>query len=786
MIKWMIASSCLILMILVIRQIFRRKISARLQYALWFFVAVRLLIPVNIGNSVLSIENFINQLTTQRQENQIDGNIEASEYVSNAFDPIKVYESIEEVNISENTSVSLNEISGLSIAEKAFKFDVFEILFGVWVLGAVVVATIFIISNIVFGQRLKTQRTRLNNANEKLPIYVSSEVETPCLFGLIQPGIYVTNQVIEDENILRHAVMHEVTHYEQGDLVWAVIRCLCLSLHWYNPLVWWAAKLSQQDAEIACDEATIRKLGEEERAAYGKTLIQLTCEKRHDLLVSATTMTTDKKSIKNRIQRIAKKPKLSFATFFAVLMVCCVGVGCTFTGAENKIEPIESEIISEKIENEMNILEEQIEDSVSNAEKIIAKVNEKTGSEYKDANLLYVDHAEVGWDYYSDNPWSSDAERDELAQAALKELYLLTGYNVTECTYTTDGRSRFIFGKDADYIRKCIAFYSRDFGFTLCGDSVPYQGYMNARKFHYSDVQQLITPLKDESLELEGGLSKWYLEHSGVYQGEKIIGHEEINQDDTVYVHTKLLFEGGYYIVVIEKKLGSVDEIEGPYYSNHLTLADSWAKAFIAKDVESIIKFSTDKACQQMIDYQLMDEDNLMFGWSSPWPELFTEEGYKIIKCDNSGAEILYYASLSTPHVVVWKETLAFENGQISAWDLQCYDNISSYDEYMNAYPGHQIANTTMDYYTNGLGEILNENALLSSSKAYESLFDAATAALDLLNISRSFEIEHYDIEETKDGAIVSIPFLNRDGSVERVMVTMWQPYGENGIWIPK
>ena len=35
--------------------------------------------------------------------------------------------------------------------------------------------------------------------------------------------------------------------------------------------------LSRRDAELACDEATIRRLGEAERAAYGRTLIRISC-----------------------------------------------------------------------------------------------------------------------------------------------------------------------------------------------------------------------------------------------------------------------------------------------------------------------------------------------------------------------------------------------------------------------------------------------------------------------------------------------------------------------------
>lgn len=219
---------------------------------------------------------------------------------------------------------------------------------------------------------------------------------------------------------------------------------------------------------------------------------------------------------------------------------------------------------------------------------------------------------------------------------------------------------------------------------------------------------------------------------------------------------------------------------------NGYNLADTWAKVFVNKDVETIVKLTTEDVIKQLVEYELLDEERISFGWSSPWPGLFTEESYQIISCDDQSAEILYYASLSTPHVIVWRETLEFENGQISAWDLQSYENISTIDDYMNAYPQNQITNTPMDYDTNGLGKILNKNALLSSSEAYKQLFDARTAALDLLNISRSFELEYYDVEETEDGTVVSIPFLNRDGSIERVTVTMWQPYGKEGIWIPK
>lgn len=185
---------------------------------------------------------------------------------------------------------------------------------------------------------------------------------------------------------------------------------------------------------------------------------------------------------------------------------------------------------------------------------------------YKPADIIYVENSKVGWDYYHDDPWNTDEKRDRLAQRALHELYTLTGYQVTECVYTTDGRSKFIFGKSADRIKKSTAFYTRDYGFTLCGDNTPYMGFVNARRVWYSDVQQLDSPFHNPDYQGHGAIPVWFLEHSGVYQGQEINGFDVFDLDDTVFTHVKLLFDGGYYIVVMDEEIESAAEISGPYF----------------------------------------------------------------------------------------------------------------------------------------------------------------------------------------------------------------------------
>ena len=211
-------------------------------------------------------------------------------------------------------------------------------LLPIWLIGVAVVIAIFVWSNLRFSAALRRSRgKKLGDSLSLIPVYVSAAVETPCLFGFFSPTIYVTPDCAENEQRLRHVLAHENTHYRHGDNVWAILRCAALALHWYNPLVWWAALMSKRDAELACDEGALRRLGEAERTDYGRTLIGLTCASGDfgSLALTATTMTGSKKSIKERITFIAQKPKMALYTLAAVILVAAVAVGCTFSGADS-------------------------------------------------------------------------------------------------------------------------------------------------------------------------------------------------------------------------------------------------------------------------------------------------------------------------------------------------------------------------------------------------------------------------------------------------------------------
>ena len=337
MMQWIVSSSVLILVVIALRYVLRGKLSLRMQYALWLLVLVRLLVPVSFGASDLSVMNAVPERapTVQQGTDRQDIVGERNDAPANAGTV-----GIPAQSMSEAAPPNLvqNVTTATVTAPTVEKTDWARIAKTVWLAGAAALGLVFLAVNLRFGKKLRRSRERVEETDACLPVYESGETDTPCLFGVAKPSIYVTPDTRTEAETLRYALAHEQTHYRHGDNLWAVLRGVCLALHWYNPLVWWAAELSRRDAELACDEATIRRIGESERAAYGRTLIRMTCEKRPALLVTATMMTDSGKGLKERISLLVKKPKTAAYTAVAVLLIAGLSVACTFTGGRENAE----------------------------------------------------------------------------------------------------------------------------------------------------------------------------------------------------------------------------------------------------------------------------------------------------------------------------------------------------------------------------------------------------------------------------------------------------------------
>ena len=332
MIEWVVSSCILILAVIALRYLLRDRISLRLQYALWLLVLARLLIPVSFGSTDISVMSVVEKAPAVQAVESVR-NVDTIWQADNG-----TVEGYPAGPLMPDTPVTVVTIAPGVTNDQFGRMEsaltLRKILLPVWWGGAAVTLLVFLTANLRFAARLRKSRRPLTVEGAALSVYVAQERAVPCLFGLFRPAIYVTQAATDDPELLRHTVAHETTHFRQGDHVWALLRTVCLALYWWNPLVWWAAKLSRQDGELACDEATIRALGESERAAYGRTLIRMACGPGSHVLLTATTMDGGKTSLHERIVLLAKKPRTAVTAAIVVVLAAALCIACTFTGAK--------------------------------------------------------------------------------------------------------------------------------------------------------------------------------------------------------------------------------------------------------------------------------------------------------------------------------------------------------------------------------------------------------------------------------------------------------------------
>lgn len=343
MIEWIVSSSVLILIVIALRFVLKGKISPRMRCFLWAVVMLRLLIPFSFGavdfSAVQGISNIpqvkeFNSLAPVENISRLDEESAEITYrdsvlygrSNTAYEPDK--------SVLFKSAEYFDRMERMLFLRKAASI--------VWLSGMALMTAVFLFSNLRFASMLKRSRHPLADccgydiSDISCPVYITQSVKTPCLFGLFSPAIYITPAAAGDTAVLRHALQHENTHYLRRDNLRAAVRCICLILHWYNPLVWLAAFLSVEDSELACDETTIQRLGEDERLSYGRTLIDMTCQGHSGLTVTATTMVGSKNAIKRRIESIAKKPTMAAGMLAAVIVIAAIAIVFTFAGPENE------------------------------------------------------------------------------------------------------------------------------------------------------------------------------------------------------------------------------------------------------------------------------------------------------------------------------------------------------------------------------------------------------------------------------------------------------------------
>lgn len=301
-----ISASWLILAVLVLRVVLK-KAPKWVMPLLWGVVALRLVCLFSIESAlslIPSAETIPTEIVTETRESVL-------------------YEQATLDIVTNPTLPSAAEVPvGVSRQQAQVDFNIYSVL---WLAGMAALLVHALVSAGKLKKKLATAILLRDN------IYESEFVDSPFLFGVVQPNIYLPMHM--DEGTAAHVIAHERAHLARRDHWWKVLGYLVLALHWFNPLVWAAYILFCRDIELACDEKVVKGLDGAARADYSQALLSCAAPRR---AVAACPLAFGEGNIKTRVKSALhyKKPAFWVAAV-AVLAVVIVAV-CFLTNPKSE------------------------------------------------------------------------------------------------------------------------------------------------------------------------------------------------------------------------------------------------------------------------------------------------------------------------------------------------------------------------------------------------------------------------------------------------------------------
>ena len=331
MIAHIISSSLLIAAVVVTRALFRKKLSPRLIYGLWLLVLLKLCLPFQPFTLTLPQRETTEpplELLTPETEIPTPENI-PSLSEPEVFPEREPFDSVETVPAQTLPEVSTSETAvpaPQTEPEKNrvnFSFPDFKTLLPyIWGIGSASVGLWFFAAGISHAIGLRAQRKFFCKMG-RTKVYISPGAKGPCVSGIV-PAIYLNTEAAQSAD-LDLILAHEKAHIRQGDTLWNLMRTLALTVYWWNPLVWAAAKLSAMDAELSCDSAVCKDLSENDRLYYAKILVRLAPQK------TKLSPGLGSGSLKERIKMLTLKPKKRIFASAAVLILVLALTGCSMS-----------------------------------------------------------------------------------------------------------------------------------------------------------------------------------------------------------------------------------------------------------------------------------------------------------------------------------------------------------------------------------------------------------------------------------------------------------------------
>lgn len=357
-----ISASWIILAVIVLRLLLK-KAPKWINVLLWGIVAVRLICPLTFESEmslIPSTETIPTQTLTSTP--QINTGIPT---INSTLNPV-----IQESTISVSPTESVNVLQLL-----------ISIISKVWIIGIALMLTYSVICYIRIRKKIGTAVLLRDN------IYQSETVASPFVLGIIFPTIYLPFSISEQD--IESVIAHEQAHIKRKDYIWKPLGFLLLTLHWFNPLVWFGYILLCRDIELACDEKAIKHMNIEQRADYSQALLACSVNRR---TIAACPVAFGEVDVKNRIISVLNYKKPTFWIILIAIISSIVIAACFLTNPVNTSEWVLDKLFNsdtyEVIEQENKVISLSFSTS-----DLPDNIYTKEGAKFKDNEIIAYKNA---------------------------------------------------------------------------------------------------------------------------------------------------------------------------------------------------------------------------------------------------------------------------------------------------------------------------------------------------------------------------------------------------------
>jgi len=151
----------------------------------------------------------------------------------------------------------------------------------------------------------------------------------PMTWGTLRPKILLPAKSEQwDSTCLRSVLLHELAHVKRRDTATQLLVRMACSLHWFNPLVWIAARCIELERERACDDLV---LAHGVRASdYAGNLMRIVTQNPRHSSESASLAMARASTLENRLRAILNeginRRRLTRAMIAMLVGACAVVV----------------------------------------------------------------------------------------------------------------------------------------------------------------------------------------------------------------------------------------------------------------------------------------------------------------------------------------------------------------------------------------------------------------------------------------------------------------------------